>query len=77
MSREIRNLIGEIRELIAFWHWFSNLVALLTLMSERGITEGAIAWIISGLVSGLIAEIVQTVIPSYLRPIFKYLLGWD
>ena len=77
MSRELRNLMGEIKEVIALWHWLSNLLAFLTLISEKGITEGSIIWIISGVISGLLAELVQTLIPSYLRPIFKYLFGWD
>lgn len=71
------NLLGKIKELIAFWHWFSNLVAFLTLISEKGVTEGSILWIISSLISGFVAEVLQTFIPSYLRPIFKYLFGWD
>jgi len=77
MSKELTNLLKDIKELIALWHWLSNLVAFLTLISEKGITEGSLLWIISSVISGIIAELVGTFIPSYLRPIFKYLFSWD
>ena len=76
VTKELMGLLEVVRELIAVWHWLSNLIALLTLISEQGITEGTILWLISGFASGIIAELVKAAIPSYLRPIFRY-LGWD
>jgi len=72
MAKEIRGLLKAAKELIAIWHWFSNLVAFLTAISEHGVTEGVILWLLSSLVTAIISEIVETLIPSYLRPIFKY-----
>lgn len=77
MSRELRSLLGELKQIIALWHWASNIIAFFTLISEKGITQGAIFWIISGIISGFVAEVLQTFIPSYLRPIFKYFFDWD
>ena len=71
-AKELKGILKEVRELIALWHWLSNLLAFLTAISEHGITEGVILWLISSLVSALIAELIKTLIPSYLRPIFKY-----
>ena len=68
-----RELLSLIKEFIVFWHWLSNLIVLLTIISELGITGGAILWVISGFISALISELIRTTIPSYLRPIFKYL----
>lgn len=42
MSRELRSLLGEFKQIIALWHWASNIIAFFTLISEKGITEGAI-----------------------------------
>ena len=72
VPRELNSLLNRIKELIALWHWLSNLIALSTALSENGITQGVILWLISSLVSGLIAELIRTLIPSFLRPIFKF-----
>jgi hypothetical protein len=73
MAQILSELLEFVKELIAIWHWISNLGAFLTLISERGITGGMIVWLISGFLSAIVSEIIRTSIPSYLRPIFKYL----
>lgn len=72
MAEELKGILKEVKELIALWHWLSNLIAFLTSISEHSITEGVILWLISALISALIAEMVKTLIPTYLRPLFKY-----
>jgi len=72
MAKELKGLLKEVKELIALWHWLSNLIAFLTAISEHGITEGVIIWLISGFLSAIVSEFIKTLIPSYLRPIFKY-----
>jgi len=66
--------LAEFKELIAVLHWLSNFISLLTAISERGVTEGVITWFITGLVLAIISELIKTHIPSYLRPLFNYLL---
>jgi hypothetical protein len=73
MTHALRELLRPFMELIALWHWLSNLIAFLTAISEHGITEGVIIWLFSGFVSAIVSEIVQTFIPSYLRPVVRYL----
>jgi len=67
-------ILAEFKELIALLHWLSNFIFLLTAISERGVTEGVITWFITGLVLAIISELIKTHIPSYLRPLFNYLL---
>jgi len=73
VMQELKSLIKLAKELIAVWHWLSNLIALLTAISEHGTTAGVVNWLISGLVSSLIAEAIKAMIPTYLRPVFKHL----
>lgn len=75
IAKEFRDLLKAVKELIAFLHWLSNLIALLTAISEHGVTEGVVLWLILGFLSAVISEFIQTLIPSYLRPIFKYFLN--
>jgi len=75
LERALRELLREVKELIALWHWLSNLIALLTAISEHGITGGVVIWLISGLLSAIVSEVIRTSIPSYLRPIFRILFG--
>jgi len=74
MERVLRGLLEDFKELFAILHWLSNLIAFLTAISEHGVTEGVIIWLISGFLLAIISEIITTHIPSYLRPIVRYLL---
>jgi len=69
----LTEILRPFAELIAVWHWVSNLIAFLTAISEHGITEGVVIWLLSGFASAVVSETVQTYIPSYLRPIFRHL----
>jgi hypothetical protein len=77
IARELKSLVKQVKELVALWHWFSNLIAFLTAISEHGITEGVILWLISSLISAFIAELIKTLIPSFLRPVFRYFIDWN
>jgi hypothetical protein len=68
----LRDLSRPFVELIALWHWLSNLIAFLTAISEHGMTGGVIIWLFSGFASAIVSEAIQTSVPSYLRPIVKY-----
>jgi hypothetical protein len=69
MTQILRVILAPFKELIALWHWLSNLIAFLTAISEHGITGGVVIWLVSGFLSGIVSEIIRTHIPSYLRPI--------
>jgi len=71
----MNDFLKEIKELIALLHWLSNVISLLTAISERGVTEGTVFWLVSGFILAIISELIETHIPSYLRPIFKHLFG--
>lgn len=73
LSHALREFLRPFMELVALWHWLSNLIAFLTAISEHGITAGVIIWLLSGFASGIVSEIAQTVVPSYLRPIVRFL----
>jgi hypothetical protein len=75
VSRALNELLANIKEFIALFHWLSNLATLATLFSANNITEGVILWFISGLVSGVLSEIIETHIPSYLRLIWRIISG--
>ena len=69
-------IISMVREIIAIWHLFSNLSALLNLlelMSQRGSFEGLLLWLISSAVSSFLAELVKSKIPTLLRLILREL----
>lgn len=74
MERALHGLLEDLKELFAIWHWLSNLIAFLTVISEHGLTEGAIIWLLSGFFTAIISEIIMTRVPSYLRPFVKYFL---
>jgi hypothetical protein len=75
MAQTLSEMLRDFKELVAFFHWLSNLTALLTAISEHGITGGVIVWLISGFVLAILSEIIETRIPSYLRPILKIVSG--
>lgn len=67
-------IISMLRELIAIWHWFSNLFALinlLELMSQHGSFAGLVLWLISSAVSSFLAEVLKSKIPTLLRLILR------
>lgn len=75
-SKTIKELVELIKELIAVWHYISDILAILevvNLISTHGTYEGLILWIVSAMVSGVIAEVFESVIPTPLRVILKEL----
>jgi hypothetical protein len=69
-------IISTIREIVAIWHYISDIMAvleLLQLISAHGTYEGLTLWVASAITSALIAEIFQAMIPTPLRILFHRL----
>jgi hypothetical protein len=63
-------IIASIREIIAIWHYLSDIMAvleILQLVSANGTFEGLALWMGSAIASAVIAEIFQSLIPTPLR----------
>ena len=72
----ITEILEVIKEIIAIFHYISDIMAileLLKLMSMHGSVEGFIIWSITALISGFIAEFLQSNLPTPIRIILKKL----
>jgi hypothetical protein len=62
------------RELIAIWHYVSDIFALLeilNLMSSHGPIDGLMIWLISSALSAFFAELFKSYLPTPLRILLK------
>jgi hypothetical protein len=62
------------RELIAVWHYVSDIFALLeilNLMSSHGPIEGLVIWLISSALSAFLAELLKSYLPTPLRILLR------
>jgi hypothetical protein len=72
-SDVITELFGFIRESAAIIHYFSDIVAAISLYNvifENSTVEMFIIWVIVALISGVIAELLKSHLPTPLRIIF-------
>jgi len=72
-SDAITELVGFIRESAAIIHYFSDIVAAISLYNvifENSAVAMFIIWIIAALISGIIAELLKSHLPTPLRIIF-------
>ena len=72
-SDVITELFGFIRESAAIIHYFSDIVAAISLYNvifEKSTVEMFIIWVIVGLISGVVAELLKSHLPTPLRIIF-------
>jgi hypothetical protein len=70
VSNMIKELIGFIREVLAIMHYFSDLMAVISLHNmifDHGVVGTIIIWVITALISGVIAELLKSHIPTPLR----------
>ena len=66
-------LLGFIRESSAIIHYFSDIVATISLYNvifENSAVAMVIIWIIAALISGVLAELLKSHLPTPLRIIF-------
>jgi hypothetical protein len=80
ISSVVSGLIYTIREIVALWHYLSDIMALLEilqLISAHGTFEGLALWMGSAIASALIAEVFQSLIPTPLRILFRALGSGD
>jgi hypothetical protein len=76
ISEIISGAIKFIREIVAIWHYVSDIMALieiLQLISAHGAVDGLIIWLASSIVSGFLAELLESLLPTPLRPILRKL----
>jgi hypothetical protein len=79
ISFAISGLIYAIREIVALWHYISDIMALLEilqLISAHGTFEGLALWMGSAIASAVIAELFQSLIPTPLRILLRK-VGFD
>ena len=72
-SDVITELLGFIRESSAIIHYFSDVVAAISLYNvifENSAVATIIIWVIAALISGVIAELLKSHLPTPLRIIF-------
>ena len=72
-SDAIKEIVGFIRESSAIVHYFSDIVAAISLYNiifENSAVAAVIIWIIAALISGVIAELLKSRLPTPLRIIF-------
>jgi hypothetical protein len=72
-SNVIKELVGFIRESFAILHYFSDIVAAISLHNlifENSAVTAVIIWVIAALIFGVIAELLKSHLPTPLRVIF-------
>jgi hypothetical protein len=72
-SNVIKELVGFIRESFAILHYFSDIVAAISLYNlifENSAVTAVIIWVIAALIFGVIAELLKSHLPTPLRVIF-------
>ena len=72
-SNVIKELVGFIRESFAILHYFSDIVAAISLYNlifENSAVTAVIIWVIAALIFGVIAELLKSHLPTPLRIIF-------
>jgi hypothetical protein len=73
-SNVIKELVGFIRESFAILHYFSDIVAAISLYNlifENSAVTAVIIWVIAALIFGVIAELLKSHLPTPLRVIFE------
>jgi len=74
ISDVIKELLGFIREAFAIIHYFSDLMAIISVYNiifERGSVGVVIIWLITALVSGVAAELLKSHLPTPLRIVLR------
>ena len=69
----IKEIVGFIRESSAILHYFSDIVAAISLYNvifENSAVTAVIIWVIAALIFGVIAELLKSHLPTPLRIIF-------
>lgn len=72
-SDAIKEIVGFIRESSAIVHYFSDIVAVISLYNvifENSAVATVIIWVIAALISAVIAELLKSHLPTPLRIIF-------
>ena len=72
-SNVIKELVGFIRESFAILHYFSDIVAAISLYNiifENSAVAAVIIWVTAALIFGVIAELLKSHLPTPLRIIF-------
>ena len=73
-SAVTKELIGFIREASAIIHYFSDVVAVISIYNiifEHGEGVTVIIWVITALISAFIAELLKSKLPTPLRIIIR------
>jgi len=71
-SDVIKELVGFIRESSAIVHYFSDIMAVISLYNvifENSAVAAVIIWIIAALISAVIAELLKSHLPTPLRAV--------
>jgi hypothetical protein len=74
ISDVIKELVGFIREASAIVHYFSDLMAVISVYNmifEHGSVGAVIIWLITALISGVIAELLKSRLPTPLRIVLR------
>jgi hypothetical protein len=74
ISDVIKELVGFIREASAIVHYFSDLMAVISVYNiifEHGTAGAVIIWLITALISGVIAELLKSRLPTPLRIVLR------
>jgi len=74
ISGVIKELVGFIRESSAIIHYFSDIMAVISLYNmifEHGAVGTIIIWAITALISGVIAELLKSYLPTPLRLVLR------
>ena len=73
-SNVIKEIVGFIRESSAILHYFSDIVAAISLYNvifeNSAAVTAVIIWVIAALIFGVIAELLKSHLPTPLRIIF-------
>jgi len=73
-SDVIKEFVRFIRELSAIIHYFSDIMAVISVYNmifEHGAVGTSIIWVITALISGVIAELLKSYLPTPLRLVLR------
>ena len=74
ISDVIKKLIEFIRESSAIIHYFSDIMATISLYNivfENGVVGAFIIWVITALISAVVAELLKSNLPTPLRIVLQ------
>jgi len=74
ISDVVKELFGFIREVSAIIHYFSDIMAVISLYNlilEHGPVGAVIIWILVALISAVIAELLKSHLPTPLRVVLR------